>query len=254
MEGQNNEPIIIKKGKKGGHGHHGGAWKVAYADFVTAMMALFIVLWILGQSEEVKEQVANYFKNPFGVGVGQGSSPLQGGPRNPTTDVNDIIRQKEMERQALKSMGDEIIKELSVSPEFQQIIDQIQAEITDEGLKIEVMDTQEDAFFEVGTSTLKPSAYKMLQVIGKELSKLNNRVVIEGHTDARPYSSTGQGYSNFELSSDRANAARRALIAGGLLATQIEQVRGWADNKLKLPDEPYSEKNRRISIIVKFKN
>lgn len=252
MEGQNNEPIIIKKGKKGGHGHHGGAWKVAYADFVTAMMALFIVLWVLGQSEEVKNEVANYFQNPFGVGVGQGASPMKGGPRTPQTDVSDIMRQREMERQALKTMGDDIIKELSTSEEFQQIVDQIQAEITDEGLKIEVMDTQDDAFFEVGTSTLKSSANKMLQLIGKELSKLNNRVVIEGHTDARPYSTSGQGYSNFELSSDRANSARRSLISGGLLATQIEQVRGWADNKLKLPDEPYSEKNRRISIIVKF--
>ena len=197
MEGQNNEPIIIKKGKKGGHGHHGGAWKVAYADFVTAMMALFIVLWVLGQSEEVKNEVANYFQNPFGVGVGQGASPMKGGPRTPQTDVSDIMRQREMERQALKTMGDDIIKELSTSEEFQQIVDQIQAEITDEGLKIEVMDTQEDAFFEVGTSTLKSSANKMLQIIGKELSKLNNRVVIEGHTDARPYSTTGQGYSNF---------------------------------------------------------
>lgn len=253
MEGQNNEPIIIKKGKKHGHGHHGGAWKVAYADFVTAMMALFIVLWVLGQSEEVKQAVANYFNNPFGVGVGQGASPLKGGPKNPATEVNDILRQKEAERQALKVMGDEIIKEISSSTEFQEIIDQIQAEITDEGLRIEVIDTEQDAFFEVGTSTLKPKANKILQIIGKELSKLSNKIIIEGHTDSRPYSASGQGYSNFELSSDRANSARRALISGGLLATQIEQVRGWADNKLKLPNEPFSEKNRRISIIVKYK-
>ncbi len=254
MEGQNNEPIIIKKGKKGGHGHHGGAWKVAYADFVTAMMALFIVLWILGQSEEVKNQVASYFQNPSGIGVGQGPSAIQGGSSGVPNDVSNAMRRRELERQALKEMGNEIINELSGSSEFQQIAGQIEAEITDEGLKIEIMDSKDDVFFEVGTANLKPSAYRVIQTIGKEISKLNNKVMIEGHTDSRPYSASGEGYSNFELSSDRANAARRALISGGLLASQIEQVRGWADNKLKNPKEPYSEVNRRISIIVKFSN
>jgi len=252
MEGQNNEPIIIKKGKKGGHGHHGGAWKVAYADFVTAMMALFIVLWILGQSEEVKNQVANYFQNPFGVGVGQGPSAIQGGTSGIPNDVSNAMRRRELEREALKKMGDEIIDDLSKSSEFQQIADQIMAEITDEGLKIEIADSKEDVFFEVGTANLKPSAYKMIEIIGKEISKLNNKVLIEGHTDSRPYSATGVGYSNFELSSDRANAARRALISGGMIPGQIEQVRGWADNRLKDPKNPYSEVNRRISIIVKY--
>ena len=254
MEGQNNEPIIIKKGKKGGHGHHGGAWKVAYADFVTAMMALFIVLWILGQSEEVKNQVANYFNNPYGVGVGQGPSAIQGSSSSIPNDISNAMRRREQEREALKEMGNEIISEMSGSPEFQQIADQIEAEITDEGLKIEIMDSKDDIFFEVGTANLKPRAYRVIQAIGKEISKLNNKVLIEGHTDSRPYSASGEGYSNFELSSDRANAARRALISGGLLASQIEQVRGWADNKLKNPKEPYSEVNRRISIIVKFSN
>lgn len=255
MEGSenNNNPIIVKKGKKHHEGGHGGAWKVAYADFVTAMMALFIVLWILGQDEEVKAGVANYFNNPAGIGSGTGPKVMDGsGVNTIEPDILNSFKLKEMEKQRLTQMGNEIIDKLSKDEEFKAIMDQIDVEITDEGMRIEIMESDEAVFFEIGTATLNKNAYKILKVIGKQLSTLNNNIVVEGHTDSRPFPGNGKGYSNYELSADRANSARRALIDGGVQRRQIYEVRGFADNRLRNSDDPYDVLNRRISIVVKY--
>ncbi len=255
MEGQNQEPIIIKKGKKGGDGHHGGAWKVAYADFVTAMMALFIVLWILSSSEEIKENIAGYFQDPFGFTSGGGRSVIEGfgsGMKSPSkADLSDEeIRQMESER--LGRVGNEMKNQLMESAEFQGLVDQIAFEIVDEGLRIEIMDAGENAFFEIGSANLKQSSRRVLEIVGKELVALNNKIAIEGHTDARPFPGDGRGYTNWELSSDRANAARRALLSAGLKEDQILEIRGYAANRLRNKENPYDISNRRISIIVKY--
>lgn len=249
----NNAPIIVKKGKKHHEGGHGGAWKVAYADFVTAMMALFIVLWVLGQDEEVKAGVANYFNNPTGIGSGAGPSMIDGsGANSIEPNILNNFRMKEMERERLTEMGNEIMDRLSRDNEFKQIMDQIDVEITDEGMRIEIMESKDEVFFEIGTATLNKNAKQILKVIGKQLSTLNNEIAVEGHTDSRPFHGNGKGYSNYELSADRANSARRALTDGGVQRNQIYEIRGYADNRLRNPKDPYDVINRRISIVVKY--
>lgn len=250
--GNDSPPIIHKKKKKSHGGHHGGAWKVAYADFVTAMMALFIVLWVLGQSEEVKEAVAGYFKDP--VGFSSGSLNLLDGQQNNIVDLdmqNEALR-LENEKKELAKMGDEILEELSENEEFKDMLDQIQIEVIEEGLRIEMIESADDVFFEIGTAHLKPDAYKILQKIGSQIAQRKNKIIVEGHTDSRPYSGDGTGYTNFELSSERANSARRALTSGGVTEAQIDEVRGFADKRLRNVNDPYSALNRRISIILKF--
>ncbi|MBI9073196.1 MAG: OmpA family protein [Melioribacteraceae bacterium] len=257
--GGGEEPIIIKKGKKGGDAPHGGAWKVAYADFVTAMMALFIVLWILGQSEEVKQSVSGYFQDPIGFKAGGGKSIIDIGsgkdkgkydtPPGGEATEEDI---KALETKRLSQMGNDIKESLSKSAEFQNIAAQVEFEVVDEGLRIEIMDSQSDAFFQIGTAELRGGADKMLGLIGAELGKLNNKIAVEGHTDARPFPGGAYGYSNYELSCDRANAARRSLLKGGLNVLQIEEIKGWADKRLRMPQDPNNVINRRISIIVKY--
>ncbi|MCL5030671.1 MAG: OmpA family protein [Bacteroidetes bacterium] len=249
--GSDSPPRIVKKIKKH-EGHHGGAWKVAYADFVTAMMALFIVLWVLSQSVKVQKLVANYFKDPIGFS-NKGKDILAGNNQSVIDNTADNIqstRAKEME--ILKKMGDKILGDLTRDPEFSNLAGQIKIEFVKEGLKIEIVDSSKDLFFEIGTAKLTQKAFLLLQKMGDELSKLPNKLIIEGHTDSRPYSSGPNGYTNFELSADRANAARRALTSNKLLDRQIEQVRGYADRRLRDKLDPFNFVNRRISIIVKY--
>lgn len=246
------EPPIIKKVKKGHGGHHGGAWKVAYADFVTAMMALFIVLWVLSQSEEVKEAVAGYFSDPIGFST-KGKSLLDG----KSSQLIDLklqkeMQQQEMERQELQKMGEKLKEDLSKDTELMQLSDQVKIEIVKEGLRIELIDSANDIFFEIGTAELKPKARKLLLKIGSEISKLKNKIIVEGHTDSRQYRNDGTGYTNFELSADRANSAKRVLVAGGVSEKQIDEIRGFADTRLRDPSDPYSYVNRRISITLKY--
>lgn len=251
-DNDNDQPIIIKKVINGGHGHHGGAWKVAYADFVTAMMALFIVLWILGQDDSIKANISHYFNDPLGFAGGKGPSVIEGGGNKIVAPkILSEMEQKELERERLEKMGDDLLSNLQ-NQDFQNLIDQVDVEITDDGLRIEIMESGNDAFFEVGTASLKETAKNMLTIIGKQMSELNNKVVVEGHTDSRPFSNGLQGYSNYELSADRANSARRALIESGLEPNQIDEIRGYADNRLRNTDNPYDFVNRRISIIVKY--
>lgn len=246
-------PPIIKKIKKGHGGHHGGAWKVAYADFVTAMMALFIVLWVLGQGEEVKEAVSGYFKDPIGYGS-QGKSLLDG----KSSQMIDLKLQEEMnrleaERKELEKMGEKLMNEIGDDTGLMNLSDQVKIEIVKEGLRIELIDSANDIFFAIGTAELNPLARRLLEKIGSELSKLPNKIIIEGHTDSRQYRNDGTGYTNFELSSDRANSAKRALVFGGVTERQIDEIRGFADTRLRVPNDPFSFMNRRISITVKYK-
>lgn len=256
MSDGHNNIIIIKKKHKGHGGHHGGAWKVAYADFVTAMMALFIVLWVLGQDEKIVQSVAGYFKDPIGFSIksksilpGEGSSPLNLNTPESTPSFEEIKKQ-ELER--LKAMAEKIKSELAASPEFESLKDQIKIEIIDEGLRIEMLESNDDVFFEIGTSHLKPLAERLITKIGANLATLPNKIVVEGHTDSRPFLSGSSFYGNYELSADRANAARRVLAKSGMSKEQIDEVRGYADARLLDPNDPYSLVNRRISIIIKF--
>lgn len=246
------QPIIVKKIKKS-EGNHGGAWKVAYADFVTAMMALFIVLWILSSGEEVKQAVAGYFKDPVGFQSG-GGKLIDPGSKLNLMDENFLDEKefKEMQKQKFEEMRQEIMNKLSKSESISMLIDQIKFELTDEGLRIELVESSDDVFFQLGSSVLNKEAKEILLKVAQEISALPNKVAVEGHTDIRPFNGENPNYTNYELSADRANSARRALIEGGLSESKIDQIRGYAANRLRDPEDPYSIVNRRISIIIKY--
>lgn len=255
--GEQAQPIIIVK-KKGGHGgHHGGAWKVAYADFVTAMMALFIVLWIVGQSKDVKEYVANYFRDPGAFnqtgpgGVMKGSSILPSPVPMPSSGEEGAAATREAQTKAFEKMAKGLRETLAGSPEFAQLKDQVDIRTTDVGLLIELIEQSNSTFFDLGAATLQPKTRELLTVMAERLAALPNKIVVEGHTDSRPYQA-GAGYSNWELSVDRANAARRFMQEHGLRDQQISEVRGYADTRLHNPNDPTDVANRRISIILLY--
>jgi len=230
-------PIIIVK-KKGGHGHHGGAWKVAYADFVTAMMALFIVLWLLNASKEVQVAVGGYFKDPTGTSKKVGSN-MVGAGENFILTRDNMPKLRDQLQMAIKQMTD-----------FEKLKSHIEMTVTAEGLRIELSESASGTFFDSGSAKLKGDGSELLITLAQELGKLPNKLSIEGHTDSQPYSSAT--YGNWELSSDRANAARRVMQANGIGPGQVTQVRGFADQRLRKPDAPLDPANRRISLIVQY--
>lgn len=235
--------IIVKK-KKGHGGAHGGAWKVAYADLVTAMMALFIVLWIVGQSSAVKAAISAYFKDPGIFESGRGGGILTGSAGTaPTPTSNAAIEMDKLKMEAKK-----IEEAIASTPEFNKFKDKVQITVTKEGLRIELVENSSGLFFDVGSASVKPETVQLLKLVAKEIGRLNNNIMIEGYTDARPY--VKADYSNWELSSDRANTARRILESNGVRNNQILQVRGFADRNLKHPDQPLEASNRRVSILV----
>ncbi len=232
-------PIIIIK-KKGGHGgHHGGAWKVAYADFVTAMMALFIVLWLMNSSKQIQVAVGGYFKDPTGTSKKVGSNQIGSG-ENFTLHKDDMPKLKEELQMAVRQVA-----------HFDKLKNQIEMTITSEGLRIELLESSSGTFFDSGRPGVNGDGRDLLVALAEQLGKLPNRVSIEGHTDAKPYATNGD-YGNWELSSDRANSARRIMEANGLHENQISQVRGYADQKLRVPGNPLEPSNRRISLIVQY--
>jgi chemotaxis protein MotB len=244
-------PIRIVKKKTGHAGHHGGAWKVAYADFVTAMMALFIVLWIVGQSKQVKEAVAGYFKDPGAFSqTSKGGGPFD----KHSSVVGEQSLQDFLKRQqdSLRQTGETILKEIQMQKALADLSKQIKMEIVKEGLRIELVDVSESFFFEIGTANLNAAAVDVLSVIAQEIGRLPNHVIVEGHTDSRAYS-RADGYTNYELSADRANSARRVLVRSGLGEEKVDEVRGYANTHLRNTADPYDVTNRRISIIIKFK-
>jgi chemotaxis protein MotB len=234
-----NGPIIIKK-VSAHAGHHGGAWKVAYADFVTAMMALFIVLWLLNSSKQVQEAVGGYFKDPTGNSKMVGST-MRGAGQNLDLRKEDMKKIKEALEKQVKSL-----------PDFEKLKKHIDMTITAEGLRIELTEDEKGTFFELGSAVPSPSGMELLVALAQEVGKLNNQVSVEGHTDSKPYSGGLSGYSNWELSVDRANTARRIMQSSGLQTGQVSQVRGFADQRPRVKENPDDASNRRISLIVQY--
>jgi chemotaxis protein MotB len=231
--------IIIKKKSKGHGGHHGGAWKVAYADFVTAMMALFIVLWLMNASKQVQEAVGGYFKDPRGTAKRVGSNKNG-------SDVYVAMKKEDMTK-----LKDELLQSIHHLDPLDKLKNQIEITVTAEGLRIELMETAKGTFFELGSAVPTPALRGLIGVLAPELGKLPNNISIEGHTDSMSYAE-GRKYDNWDLSSDRANEARRLMQAQGIRANQISQVRGFADRQLRVPQHPEDPSNRRVSLIVQY--
>ncbi|TQE97311.1 MAG: flagellar motor protein MotB [Spiribacter salinus] len=265
----NEKPVIIKRVKKvKGHAHHGGAWKIAYADFVTAMMAFFLLMWLLTvATEEQRRGISDYFDNPLkvsmmgGEGVGEQTRPLPGGGEDLSLsdgevrwgeplpqDAEELLR--EQEQRELEALETTIREAVESSPSLSQFSEQLLIDITDEGLRVQIVDKENRPMFEIGSARLQPYAAEILAELADLLNEAGNRVSITGHTDAAPYPGDAAGYSNWELSNDRANTARRELIAAGLDPDKILRIVGLASTVPLDPDNLLSPINRRISILV----
>ena len=272
------QPIIIKRIKKGGHSAHGGAWKIAYADFVTAMMAFFLLMWLLGStSEGDKKGIADYFSAPLkvaligGPGSGGSNSILTGGGRDLSAADGQVdggdaerteklrgaqtaqVRFKEQEAQRMDKLRDKIVNVISNNPRLAAYADQIRIEKSPDGLHIQIVDAQNRPMFDSGAAMVKPYMRDILREIGGALSDVDNRISLAGHTDATPFGSGLTGYSNWELSADRANAARRELVAAGMPDGKLIRVEGLAASQPLEPDAPLDQINRRISIVIMTK-
>ncbi len=261
MDSEEQRPIIIVKKAAPHGGHHGGSWKVAYADFVTAMMAFFLVMWIVGLDQNVKDNVAGYFRDPANWGKKGQSSILQGGSgislnnlRTPAPSMaGDNATKEELQR-----IGNRLENALMQIPEFESIKEHVEILMTQEGLRIELIeasktDSDSSYFFDLGSPKLSSKGTVILSVIAEELGKIPNKIIVEGHTDSRKYS-YGAKYTNWELSADRANNTRKYMEPGGLRENQIYEIRGFAANRPMIEDNPYDHRNRRISIVVLTKD
>lgn len=254
-------PIIIKKKKVSGHGHHGGAWKVAYADFVTAMMAFFLVMWIMGMSADQRQQVQGYFNDPQGfmksVPKGAPNITPSGGHRASQLSASAAAtrrKEEEQEEREVEQVRENIKAVLSKGAndaDISVLIKNIEVTLTTEGLEIEFVEGKGMVFFEVGCANIRPQAKKLILEIAPLLAKSGRIMIIDGHTDARNY--TGLGYDNWDLSGDRALAVRRVLRLGGVPANQVSAVRAFADTRLKFPDAPLDSRNRRVTVMLPFK-
>jgi chemotaxis protein MotB len=270
------QPIIIKRIRRGGHGAHGGAWKIAYADFVTAMMAFFLLMWLLGStSEGDRKGIADYFAAPLkvallnsGSGSGDSSSVVHGGGTD-LSHTSGQVKKGDIEAKRstinLQSLKDELrhaeaarleaLKEkmqdvLANNPRLAALRSQIRLDMTPDGLRIQIVDERSRPMFDSGSALVKPYMRELLREIAQVLSEVPNRLTLEGHTDAAPFGGGERGYSNWELSSDRANASRRELVAGELPDSRVLRVQGLASSSLYERGDPLSPMNRRISIIV----
>ncbi|MEJ8673756.1 flagellar motor protein MotB [Chromobacterium amazonense] len=266
MTDESQRPIVVKKIKKGGHGHHGGAWKIAYADFVTAMMAFFLLMWLLGSaSQGTLNGISEYFKTPLkvalagGAGAGDATSVIKGGGNDITKQAGQVnkagarqveIMQKQQEQARLNELQQKIQQTIDNSVLLKEYKNQLKLEMTPEGLKIQIVDEQNRPMFDSGSSRMLPHTRALLQQLATDLNQLPNRISISGHTDATPFSGGQGGYSNWELSADRANTARRELIAGGLSESKIIRVVGLASAIPLIKSNVFSPENRRITIVV----
>jgi chemotaxis protein MotB len=270
------QPIIIKKVKKGGHAAHGGAWKIAYADFVTAMMAFFLLMWLLGSTTEGdKKGLQDYFQSPLkvalmggGSGSGDSSHVIKGGGKDFTRTTGQVksgdieaqrrtinlqalkAEQVRAEAAKLKELQEKFESELRNNAKMAQFASQIKLDMTRDGLRIQIVDELNRPMFDSGSSVVKPYMRELLQAIGSVLAEVPNRLTLEGHTDAQPFAAGERGYSNWELSADRANASRRELLTGGLTDDRVLRVQGLAASQPFDRDDPLAPTNRRISIIV----
>lgn len=278
-------PIIVKKIKKAAHGHHGGAWKIAFADFVTAMMAFFLLMWLLGStSEEQKAGISEYFQTPLeqvlmGPSIGGADSPMKGGGldftkeqgqvakvsgpkgKDKTTQAPEVVlqkvevevekaKQKKAERRKLENLKEKIQKEIESNPTLSKFKEQLLIDITTEGLRVQIVDEKNRPMFRTAKAKLRPYAKVILREIGAMLNDVPNKISLSGHTDAAGYASGERAYSNWELSSDRANASRRELIAGGMNEEKLLRVVGLASVSLLDRENPFNPINRRISLII----
>ncbi len=274
------QPIIIKRVKKGGHAAHGGAWKIAYADFVTAMMAFFLLMWLLGStSEGDKKGISDYFQSPMkvamqgGSGAGASASVINGGGSDLTQTSGQAKRGDGADKRAKKMSGDQkkseaakrdaqmlaalsakIAGAISSNPKMAEFSSQIRLEITPDGLQIQIVDDQKRPMFDSGSAALKPYMRDILREIGTALLDVENKISLDGHTDRSAYGNAGKGYSNWELSADRANASRRELANAGMPEEKLARVVGMASSLLLEPADPLSPSNRRISILVMTKD
>jgi chemotaxis protein MotB len=269
------QPIIIKKVKKGGHAAHGGAWKIAYADFVTAMMAFFLLMWLLGSTTDGdKKGIADYFGTPLkvamagGSGAGDADSVIKGGGTDLSRQTGQVrsgdvapkerrklmqavkAEQRRAEATRLEALKDKVDNVIAANPKLAGMRSQIRLEMTRDGLRIQIVDEQNRPMFDSGSAVVKPYMRELLREIGSVLSEVPNRISLEGHTDAQPFGGGDRGYSNWELSSDRANASRRELGLGGLPEDRVLQVQGLASSLLLDSADPMDPANRRISILV----
>jgi chemotaxis protein MotB len=243
-------PVIVVRKKAAHGGHHGGAWKVAYADFVTAMMAFFLVLWLVGQGKEVKASVGGYFRDPAAFEESGGRGILPGSTELDEQRIDAPPVDDPAERERLEEAVTRIREALARVPAFKTLGDQVEFTVTPEGLRIDLLEHDNSSFFELGSAVLRPETERILGVIAHEIGLLDHVIVVEGHTDSRAYAARG-GYSNWELSADRANAARRVMERDGLGAQQVSSVSGLADRQLRFPGDAFDARNRRVSILVK---
>ena len=269
------QPIIIKRVRKGGHGKHGGAWKIAYADFVTAMMAFFLLMWLLGSTTEGdKKGIADFFNAPLkvsllgGSGSGDSSSVVRGGGADLTRTTGQVkdgdtqakkrlmslkalqAEQRRAEQARLEALKARVEAAVNANPKLASMKSQIRLDMTQDGLRIQIVDDQNRPMFDIGSAIVKPYMRELLREIGRMLNDVPNRITLEGHTDAQPFSGGERGYSNWELSSDRANSSRREIVAGGLPEDRMLLVQGLASSKLFISAQPQHPMNRRISVIV----
>ncbi len=275
MSDDSQQPIVVKKIKKGGGGAHGGAWKIAYADFVTAMMAFFLLMWLLGSTSKGDlKGIADFFQTPLlvamqgGSGSGDSSSVIQGGGEDLTRAHGQVKKgdieaaKKTINLQALKAdfekkekerlMGlkSEIEAMIDASPALKQFKNQLLLDITSEGLRIQIVDEKNRPMFDSASSDLKPYTKQILREIGPLLNKVENHITLSGHTDATPFAGGDRGFGNWELSTNRANASRREMVMGGLEDAKVMRVIGFASTVLYDKEQPQSAINRRISIVV----
>lgn len=274
MSDDSQRPIIVKRIKKGGHGHHGGAWKIAYADLVTAMMAFFLLMWLLGSTAKGDLQgIASYFKTPLkvalqgGSGSGDSSSVVRGGGTD-LTRANGQVKRGDMpskkainlraaksnkqmaEQQMLNTLEKKLVEAIKTRPALAQFKNQVLVDMTAEGLRIQIVDEQNRPMFNTGSAILQSYSKEILHEIGALLNEVPNRISLSGHTDSLQYAGGAAGYSNWELSADRANTSRRELIVGGMQADKILRVLGQADAIPLNKEDPANPINRRISITV----
>lgn len=246
-------PVRIIYRKKGhGHAHHGGAWKVAFADFMTAMFAMFLVLWLVNQSSDVKSAIAGYFQDPLGRSDEFGSSIVKGDGAQAAivrpmqqSDVTNMRTNK------MQVMAKRLAEDIQAAPELKGVMDKIEIKLTDEGLQIQLLEDSTGVFFESGSASPSWRGRGVLAILGQELGQLPNPILIAGYTDGRPYH-RADGYTNWELSTDRANTARRILQLNGIGEHQVVQIRGFADGDLRTPEDPFGPSNRRVAITMKF--
>jgi chemotaxis protein MotB len=275
MSDDSQRPIIVRRIKRTAHGHHGGAWKIAYADFVTAMMAFFLLMWLLGSTTKADLQgISEYFQTPLkvallgGSGAGEATSVIKGGGSDllraegqqkkgssaTSRKIEDIESAEQelarREKQALRELKGKIEGVIAASPTLSQFRNQLLIDITTEGLRIQIVDEQNRPMFAIGSAQPQPYTSDILREIGRVLNDVPNRISLSGHTDATPYYGGESGYGNWELSADRSNAARRELLAGGMREARIARVVGLSSSVLLDTGDPFSAVNRRVSIIV----